>query len=68
MTEPFPCMGVVFFSFTCSSPVFLWALLQQSGTPESDQLITHLLHLPGHSTTLALDYYVPEGDRYLVFS
>ena len=68
----FPCMGVVFFSFTCSSPVCLWVWQQQqSGTPDSDQLITHLLCLPGLSTTSALDYHVPDGDNtmpILVFS
>lgn len=39
-----------------------WAWQQQSDTPESDQLVTHRFYLPGLSTTLLLNYYVPHGD------
>ena len=35
---------------------------QQGGTPESGQLVTHWLYIPGLSTTLAPDCYVPDGD------
>lgn len=68
----------IFSVFWLSSPlstshapsqcVCLWAWQQQQkqqSTPESDQLITQLLYLPGLSTTSLLNYQVPYGDLWV---
>ena len=68
-------LNVYYINFMCYKSWSIWPTTlkmqqrQQGGTPESGQLVTHWLYIPGLSTTLAPDCYVPDGDyTVLIFS